>query len=63
MTDKEIRARLTQFADRIFEMENSEAYVVSKELNDFCKEHKVTLDQMEVFAETGAGEMLHMMLV
>lgn len=61
MTDKEIRIELTKFADRIFSMASDEAPIVKKEYDRFCKENNVTVEQLQSFAESGAGEILYMM--
>lgn len=61
MTDREIRRELMKFADKIFSMDSSEIYVVKEEYERFCKDNKVTISQLQEFAESGAGEMLRML--
>lgn len=61
MTDREIRRELRKFAERIFTMESSEIYAVKDEYERFCADHKVTATQLREFADSGAGEMLHML--
>ena len=59
--DKEIREWLHNFANRILDtISKSNAYSLKKELDDFVKENGVTADQMQEFAESGAGEELYM---
>lgn len=59
--DKEIREWLRDFANRILDtISKSNAYSLKKELDDFVKENGVTADQMQEFAESGAGEELYM---
>ena len=60
-TDKEIRERLRIFADRIFDtISKRNAQSLKAELDSFVKENNVTVDQMQEFAESGAGEELYM---
>jgi hypothetical protein len=61
MTDFEIRERLKKFEDTIFSMKASEAQDVKKQLDAFVKENSVTAEQMQEFAESGAGETLYML--
>ena len=61
MTDLEIRQRLKQFAESIFSMDSSEAHSIKKELDSFIIDNDVTVEQMQEFAESGAGEELHML--
>ena len=60
-TDKEIREWLRIFADRIFDtISKRNAQSLKAELDSFVKENNVTVDQMQEFAESGAGEELYM---
>ena len=60
-TDKEIREWLRIFADRIFDtILKRNAQSLKAELDSFVKENNVTVDQMQEFAESGAGEELYM---
>ena len=61
MTDHEIKAELKRFEKRIFSMKSSEAQKVKQELDAFIKENGVTAEQMQEFAESGAGEVLYML--
>jgi len=61
MTDKEIKTRLKEFSKAIFRMKPSEADEIKKQLDDFCNENNVTVEQLQEFAESGAGEMLYLM--
>ena len=61
MTDKEIREKLREFIDLVFDMDVSEAYEIKNMLNAFCKENNVTIAQMDEFAASGAGEMLYLL--
>ena len=61
MTDLEIRERLKMFEKTIFSMKSSEAQGVKKQLDAFVKENNVTAEQMQKFAESGAGETLYML--
>jgi hypothetical protein len=42
-------------------MKSSEAQGVKKQLDAFVKENNVTAEQMQEFAESGAGETLYML--
>ena len=60
-TDKEIREWLRIFADRIFDtISKRNAQSLKAEVDSFVKENNVTVDQMQEFAESGAGEELYM---
>ena len=61
MTDRDIKKRLMAFAERIFSMRPSEALAVKHELESFIKTNNITAEQMQEFAETGAGEELYML--
>lgn len=61
MTDREIRERLKMFEKTIFSMKSSEAQGVKKQFDAFVKENNVTAEQMQEFAESGAGETLYML--
>ena len=63
MTDHEIRKQLRVFANRIFLMKSSEAFLVKKELETFIRDNAVTVEQMHEFAESGAGEELDMLTI
>ncbi len=62
MTDSEIRQALKAFANEIFSMKSSDALSVKKRLDSFIKDNNVTADQMQEFAELGAGEELYMLI-
>ena len=60
-TDKEIREWLKNFADRTLDtISKRNAQSLKAELDSFVKENNVTVDQMQEFAESGAGEELYM---
>ena len=61
MTNMEIRQALKQFANEIFNMNASQAGDVKKRLDSFIEENHVTAEQMQEFAESGAGEELYML--
>ena len=62
MKDSEIRDELKRFSERIFNIESiSEAYVIKDEYDTFCKENCVSAEQLQEFAESGAGEMLYVL--
>ena len=64
MTDAEIRRRLEEFVDEIFYGIHSvaEARELDKRLKAFYKENNVTFEQKQILAESGAGEMLYMLV-
>ena len=61
MTDKEIRMKLEEFIEEIYKV-NSEAKAkeLDRRIDAFCEENNVSEDQMRVFIDSGAGEMLYM---
>jgi len=62
MKDRTIRVKLMQFADRIFSIRDiDEAQTIKKEYDKFCLDNKVSAEQLEEFAASGAGEMLHIL--
>ena len=61
MTDNEIRKKLKWFEKRIFSMSISEAFDIKEQLDAFVSQNNVTPEQMQEFAESGAGETLYML--
>ncbi|MBQ9708320.1 MAG: hypothetical protein IJV66_03950 [Firmicutes bacterium] len=61
MTDNEIRKKLKWFEKRIFSMSISEAFDIKEQLDAFVSQNNVTPEQMQEFAESGAGEELYML--
>lgn len=63
MDDAEIRRRLNEFVDEIFWGVKSieEARALEKRIDAFCEENHVTFEQEQIFAESGAGEVLYML--
>ncbi len=62
MRDRTIRIKLMQFADRIFSIRDiDEVQMIKKEYDKFCRDNKVSIEQLEEFAASGAGEMLHIL--
>ena len=57
----EIRKKLTWFEKRIFSMSISEAFDIKEQLDAFVSQNNVTPEQMQEFAESGAGEELYML--
>ena len=64
MTEEQIQAKLDEFADKIFYecRTKKEALELKRRLNQFEKENSVTFEQLQPFAESGAGEVLHMLI-
>lgn len=61
-SDKEIRKWLQDFADDVFENANRDnAATFNMRLDIFVKDNGVTAEQMQEFAESGAGEELYML--
>lgn len=63
MTDREITEKLNEFNDEIFHHcpDREKAADIKRRLDTFCKENHVSFEQMQLLADSGAGEMLCMM--
>lgn len=62
MTDREIRDKLKAFSEEILSgCSRAKAKEIDKRLNEFCSQNNVTVEQMNILAESGAGEMLYML--
>lgn len=64
MTDKEIRDQLEEFVEEIFTSHctREKAKDINRRIDDFCIMNKVSAEQMNIIAESGAGEMLAMLI-
>ena len=61
-TNKEIKEWLEKFANDVFEnAHRNNAEQFNERLNAFIKENNVSPEQMQEFAESGAGEELYML--
>ena len=62
MNDRMVRIELRRFAERIFNIKYiDEAKLIKKEYDKFCRDNKVSSEQLTEFAASGAGEMLHVL--
>ena len=63
MSEEQIQAKLKEFEEEIFFDCNSreKALDIKKRLEQFEEENNVTFEQLQLFAESGAGETLYMM--
>ena len=62
MSDKEIRRWLIDFAEEIFEKATrNNAHDYKIKLDAFVKKYDVSTEQLQEFAESGAGEELYML--
>ena len=64
MSEKEIKDRIKAFENEVFDgcRTLEEAIDVHKRLHAFIAEHNLTAEDLHDFAESGAGEMLAMMV-
>ena len=64
MSEEQIQAKLNEFADEIFYgcRTLEDALKLKARLDEFEKENNVTFEQLQPFAESGAGEVLHMLI-
>ena len=64
MADEEVRNKLQEFVDEIFYDIHStkEAKALKDRLDVFYRENNVTPEQRMIMIESGAGDMLGMML-
>ena len=63
MTDREIREQMKKFSDEIFApLTIEQAKDVRRRIDEFVEKNNVTFEQRQILAETGAGEMLYMLL-
>lgn len=64
MTEEQIQTKLDEFVDEIFYgcHTKKEALELKRRLDQFEKENSVTFEQLQPFAESGAGEVLHMLI-
>ena len=61
MSDEEIRRWLLDFAEEIFEKATrNNALDYKSKLDEFIKKYNVSIEQLQEFAESGAGEELYM---
>ena len=62
MTEEQILAKLEEFAEEIFACRSFEmAFDIKRRLDKFEKDHNVTFEQFQPFAQSGAGEVLDML--
>ena len=64
MADEEVKHKLQEFVNEIFYGVHSveEAKALKERLDAFYLENNVTLEQRKIMVESGAGDMLGMML-
>ena len=58
-----IQRRLKKFCDYIFSnrLTKQEALEIRDQIDDYCQRNKVTPDERQVIASSGAGEILSML--
>lgn len=63
MTDKNVRKILYEFSDEILSEKCTldTAKDIKRRLEDFCRQNNVSIEQLDILAESGAGEMLNML--
>lgn len=64
MTNQEIQARLDRFEAEIMQghMTREKARAIEKDLDCFVDEHNLTQKQLKRFIDSGAGEVLYMLV-
>ena len=64
MSEEQIQTKFDEFADEIFYRcrTQEEALELKTRLDEFTKGNNVTFEQLQPFVESGAGEVLHMLI-
>jgi len=62
LTDAEKQAALNDICQRILHtrLNKKAALEIKRQINDFCKENAITVEERRIFIDTGAGDTLEM---